>query len=202
MRVESSGKNAVSALNSENTDRSDKADRRAKNKFQSVFGSHHDRKETTKERQSKGRESRKSQDEQQADDQAIDPVNADQNHRQSFRPIEIEHVEAPRPIAPAAIVEGLVREITLVTSDERQDIHIQFDSRTLEGLQIQISKEHGNVSLQFVTSSVEVERILHRNMDQLTNSLSQRGVNLSSNRIERVTRRVDRQQGSRPRSGG
>ena len=94
-----------------------------------------------------------------------------------FRPVEIEHIEAPRAVTPPAIVEGLVREISVVATESRQEVHIELNSKTLDGLRIDISKKDGNVSVQFVTSSPEVERVLQRNMDALHQGLAQRGVN-------------------------
>jgi len=94
-----------------------------------------------------------------------------------FRPVEIEHVEAPRPVTPPAIVEGLVREISVVAADNRQEVNIELNSKTLDSLRIEISKQGGNVCVQFVTSSPEVERVLQRNIDALNQGLAQRGVN-------------------------
>src|SRR5262245_33020810 len=50
------------------------------------------------------------------------------------RPLEIDHVEAPRAVTPPAIVEGLVREISVVATDKRQEVRIELNSKTLDGL--------------------------------------------------------------------
>src|SRR5262245_19801973 len=89
------------------------------------------------------------------DDDAVDPaaMHPKMTPQPELRPIAIEKVEAPRPVIEPKIVEGLVREISVITEADRTDVRIQLNSKTLDGLQINISKENGNVSLQFFTTS-------------------------------------------------
>lgn len=78
--------------------------------------------------------------------------------------------------APEALVTSLVREIVVeAPPDGPPSVDIQFDSRTLEGLQVRVQKAGDSVEVRFSTESEAVSRLLTANVDQLAHSLVQQG---------------------------
>jgi hypothetical protein len=77
---------------------------------------------------------------------------------------------------PEAILAALVQEIVVVTAPgNHASVDIQFDSRTLEGLHVQVRKTSDSVEVRFSTASEAVSRLLTANVDALTQALAQQG---------------------------
>lgn len=59
-------------------------------------------------------------------------------------------------------------------------INITFDSKTLEGLQVQIRQQEGELGIRFVTQSDNVSKLLSRHTGELREALTSRGVKIGS----------------------
>ena len=94
-------------------------------------------------------------------------------------------VEKPRAAAEVRQLDQVVEEIvTAVREDGSTQIDIQLDSRTFDGLGIQITGDRGGaVAIQFVGASPQVERLLTENMANLSDALARRDLNVSEIRI-------------------
>jgi len=96
----------------------------------------------------------------------------------------------PGKIEPKHVVElpqdlqNLVREIAVVNGG--REVHIEINSNVLKGLHIRIEKQDGAVAIQFQSSSEDTARILSRNLDGLSQTLADRGVNVSDIRVTTV----------------
>jgi hypothetical protein len=65
--------------------------------------------------------------------------------------------------------------------DDRVDI--QFNSKTLQGLQVSISQNDGKISVQFQTANEQVSQLLSQNVQALTQALANRGVDVADVRV-------------------
>jgi hypothetical protein len=97
----------------------------------------------------------------------------------------------PAVVAKAEIVpevaplEGLVQEILVVAGpgvDTKVDV--QFQSTTLDGLNVRIVRKGDEVSIRFLTGSESVAKLLTRNVDQLSQSLHAKGVPVAPIQVE------------------
>jgi hypothetical protein len=80
------------------------------------------------------------------------------------------------PTNAEALLASLVREISVQTpAGNLGTVDVQFDSRTLQGLNVRIQKSDGNLNVQFSTSSAAVSQLLTNNVHSLTQALQQRG---------------------------
>jgi hypothetical protein len=87
-------------------------------------------------------------------------------------------------------------------------VDIQFNSRTLQGLQVSISKQDTGVSIRFNTASEQISQLLTQNVQALVQTLAAKGVEVGDVRIVPNTpsgstsgSRQDSRQGSRGGSG-
>ena len=113
-----------------------------------------------------------------------------------------------------ALANEMVDRIQSTTGAAGNDkVDIQFNSRTLEGLQVSISRNEGKVSVQFNTASEQVSQLLTQNVQSLTQAMAARGVDLAEVRVVPTTTNAsetgnrskqerDSRQGSRGGSGG
>ena len=90
----------------------------------------------------------------------------------------------PAPTAPPE-VNSLVNEVGHHIDIFKQDgatkaINITFDSKTLEGLQVQIRKQDGALAIRFVTQSDNVSKLLSRHTGDLQEALESKGVKISN----------------------
>jgi hypothetical protein len=91
-----------------------------------------------------------------------------------------------KPQGPPEIrhVEAIVQEISVaLREDGAAEVHLELNSRTLDGLRIEISGQQGAVAIRFHTASQEVAQLLARNVDNLSSALAARGVNVSEVRV-------------------
>lgn len=91
-------------------------------------------------------------------------------------------------VAPASGIEGthavalppdlqqLVREISVAMDKAgNQHVQIEMNSNVLKGLQIRIERQAGSLAIQFQTDSLQVSNLISRNLDNLSQSLSNLG---------------------------
>jgi flagellar hook-length control protein FliK len=103
-------------------------------------------------------------------------------------PAEFSAALKPEAVAGKHTVEipvqlqQLVHEISVVAS--KQQVHIEMNSSVLKGLQVQIEKQNGAVSIQFLTTSPTITTLLSNNLSLLSKGLEDRGVSVSDIRID------------------
>lgn len=83
-------------------------------------------------------------------------------------------VEAPRSVAEPRLIQGIVSEIVMAAEPGgTQEVQIQLNSRTLDGLKINISKDAaGEIAVKFITANENVAQMLQRNVQTLSHSLA------------------------------
>jgi len=101
---------------------------------------------------------------------------------------EVSQVHAAGSTADVERIQALTQEMVdkLETTkgpggDDRVDI--QFNSRTLEGLQVSISRNDAGVSIRFQTASEPVSQLLSQNMQTLVQALAVKGVEVGDVRV-------------------
>jgi hypothetical protein len=97
---------------------------------------------------------------------------------------DAEKIAQPAASAPAQI-EKLTTEIghhidVFKQEGATQAVNITFDSRTLEGLQVQIRQHDGEVAIRFVTQSDHVSKLLSRHSGELREALAGKGVRIGN----------------------
>lgn len=85
----------------------------------------------------------------------------------------------------ASQIEKLCTELThqidvVKKGGVTEGVNITFDSKALEGLQVQIRQENGEMSIHFVTQSDTVSKLLSRNVGELKESLANKGVKVQN----------------------
>jgi flagellar hook-length control protein FliK len=76
------------------------------------------------------------------------------------------------------VLDGLVQEIAVVAGKDPR-VEIQFNSKTLEGLNVHIAKQGDEIAIRFLTASDSVARLLSQNTGQLTQSLQAKGIHVA-----------------------
>ena len=76
-----------------------------------------------------------------------------------------------------------------------QTMHITFDSKTLDGLQVQIRQQNGEVAIHFMTQSENVSTLLKRHTDELRETLSSKGVKIRNIAVANTAARSALQRG-------
>ncbi len=108
-------------------------------------------------------------------------------------------VQGPQGAAPLPAVERLAEEIVLIDRGaDVHEVHIQFDSKTLNGLRVQLLRQDGAVSIRFLTRSEDTAQLLAHHIPQLTQSLEAKGIQLGAIQLQTPHRREDyrREEGS------
>jgi hypothetical protein len=91
---------------------------------------------------------------------------------------DVAPVDAGQAVAvpTTTLLASLVQEITVeAPPGGNASVDIQFDSRTLDGLQVRVQKKGDNVEVRFTTSSDAVSQLLTANAQSLADALVERG---------------------------
>jgi flagellar hook-length control protein FliK len=87
----------------------------------------------------------------------------------------------------AANIQALVQEILVVTQPNGQrSVELQFNSKSLDGLQVKISQEQDQIAIRFSASSSSVSDLISRNLDQLSDALHRKGLQVAPIQVEVV----------------
>lgn len=97
------------------------------------------------------------------------------------QPSQVSKVESKHTVDLPPELQNLVREIAVVNGG--REVHIEMNSNALKGLHIRIEKQDGAVAIQFQSTSEDTARLLSRNIDGLSQSLADRGVNVADIRV-------------------
>lgn len=95
--------------------------------------------------------------------------------------IDMSKIESKHVVNLPPELQNLVHEIAVVNGGH--EVHIEMNSNALKGLHIRIEKQDGAVAIQFQSSSEDTARLLLRNIDNLSQSLADRGVNVADIRV-------------------
>ena len=90
----------------------------------------------------------------------------------------VKGVDAKHSVQLPPDLQQLVREISVVMNKAgNEQVHIEMNSNVLKGLQIRIERQQGELAIQFTTDSAQVSTLLSRNIEALSQSLSNLGEN-------------------------
>ncbi len=99
-------------------------------------------------------------------------------------------VKGPQGAVPVPAIERLAAEITIIERGaDLHEVHIQFDSKTLNGLRVQLTREAGQVSIRFLTRSDETANLIAHHVPQLAQSLQSKGVQVGEIQLQTPNRR-------------
>jgi Flagellar hook-length control protein FliK len=106
-----------------------------------------------------------------------------------------EKANSAKEVATDPYIEKLIAElqsqIDVVKVDGKtQGINITFDSKALEGLQVQIRQQEGELSIRFVTQSPNLSKLISRHTDSLRESLDSRGTRVRNISISSAAGRI------------
>jgi flagellar hook-length control protein FliK len=119
-----------------------------------------------------------------------------------LRQAEPPEVGKAAPASEIRTLDGLVREI-LVEAGPGVDpkVEVQFHSKTLEGLNVRISRKGDEISIRFLTGSDSVAQLLSRNTEQLSQSLLAKGLHVAPIQVERSAASLSPEAGRSPGDG-
>ncbi len=113
----------------------------------------------------------------------------------AFSAVGSERISTPSSSGPTKIEKlttEIVHQIDIFRKDGKPEgLNITFDSKTLEGLQVQIRQQDGQLAIHFVTQSSSISSLVARHTEELRESLASKGVkirdisiaNLQSDRV-------------------
>jgi len=97
----------------------------------------------------------------------------------------VQDMKAASTLNEPEVIRNLVREILVVTEPRgRQTVDVQFNSTTLDGLRVRISREEDKIAIRFLTASAAVSDLLSRNADQLSEALQAKGLHVVPIQVE------------------
>ncbi len=85
----------------------------------------------------------------------------------------------------AANIQALVQEILVVAQPNgKQSVELQFNSKTLDGLRVKITQDQDQIAIRFSAASASVSELISRNVDQLSDALHRKGLQLAPIQVE------------------
>ncbi len=107
-----------------------------------------------------------------------------QGERTFGQAMQAGQIDSKHIVALPADLQQLVREISVVVNASgNQQVNIEMNSKTLQGLHVQIERREGAVSIQFQSNSDQVASLLSKNVESLSQGLADRGVNVAEIRV-------------------
>jgi len=87
---------------------------------------------------------------------------------------------APAPPSVNALASEIVKEVRVVAPPGQPPrIDIEFNSKTLDGLKVQIGKQDGGLAISFTARNDQVGKLLSENVAALSESLAANGYQVS-----------------------
>jgi flagellar hook-length control protein FliK len=83
-------------------------------------------------------------------------------------------VESPAPVAAPREIDAVANEIAVAVRNAG-NVEILFDSKTLAGLHVRISKDQNRLTVRLQAQSAEITRLMAQHSDALTQRLEARG---------------------------
>jgi len=82
-------------------------------------------------------------------------------------------------------LDGLVQEIVVVAGPGKDPkVEVRFPSKTLDGLNVQITKNGDDLSIRFLARSSSVAQLLSQNSNQLSQALEAKGIQVAPIQVE------------------
>jgi flagellar hook-length control protein FliK len=107
-----------------------------------------------------------------------------QGEKSFSQAMQAGQVDSKRIVALPTDLQQLVREISVVVNASgNQQVNIEMNSKTLQGLHVQIERRDGAVAIQFQSNSDQVAGLLSRNLESLSQGLAERGVNVAEIKV-------------------
>jgi len=112
-----------------------------------------------------------------------------------------------RVVTLPPVLEGLVNEIaTGLNAAGSNEVRIQFDAKTLDGLQVNLTRANGKLAVELNCRSAEVSRLLAHHVEGLASALQTRGYAHPTIEIRttpgRAAAQQDRRENSQEQGGG
>ena len=108
--------------------------------------------------------------------------------------------ETPGP-ASTRLIDNLSAEITTtLNTQDIKEVEIQFDSKTLAGLQVRIKSEEGKLIVRMQAGNADVAQLLERNSTGLVERLAAKGYAGAEIRVERSSAPARATQAKPPQS--
>lgn len=107
------------------------------------------------------------------------------------RPVEldVEQPNAAAAAAPSEQITALANEIgARIEPSAVGTVTIRFDAKTFEGLEVQLSRERGQLAVRLVSQTPEVAQLLTSRMEDLRHRLEERGYRQAIVQVQRVKR--------------
>lgn len=110
---------------------------------------------------------------------------------------QVRAVQLPPALA------GLVNEIQVeLQGAGKSEVRIEFESKTLDGLQVKITRENNKLAVEMNCRSAEVSRLLAHHVEGLTAALESRGYVAPVIEIRQTARSTPSQQQARQQGSG
>jgi flagellar hook-length control protein FliK len=116
---------------------------------------------------------------------SVNPLAADASATRSSQastgadPGKIAQPGASAPPEIEKLSTEMGHQIDIFKQEGRAEgVNITFDSKTLEGLQVQIRQQDGELGIRFVTQSDNVSKLLSRHTGELREALTSKGVRI------------------------
>ncbi|HMK29060.1 MAG TPA: type III secretion HpaP family protein [Terriglobales bacterium] len=94
--------------------------------------------------------------------------------RESSGPVG--NIEGKHAVDLPPDLQQLVREISVATNQAgNEQVQIEMNSGVLKGLRVRIERQEGALAIQFQTDSLQVSNLISRNLDSLSEALSNLG---------------------------
>ncbi len=101
-------------------------------------------------------------------------------------------VEAAPPPTPTNTVERIIALATEISAKIEPaavgPVTIKFDAKTFDGLEVQLSRERGQLSVRLVSQTPEVAQLLTSNVENLRHRLEERGYRQAIIQVQRTRR--------------
>ena len=113
-----------------------------------------------------------------------------------------QEVSKAAPVAEVRTLDGLVHEILVEAGPGvNPKVEVQFESKTLDGLNVRIVRKGDEISIRFLTGSDSVAQLLSRNTEQLSQTLMSKGLHVAPIQVERTPTPPASEAGSSPKDG-
>lgn len=110
---------------------------------------------------------------------------------QKITPLDLPVEETPPP-PPTNTVERITALATEISAKIEPaavgPVTIKFDAKTFDGLEVQISRERGQLAVRLVSQTPEVAQILTSNVENLRHRLEERGYRQAIIQVQRTRR--------------
>lgn len=101
-------------------------------------------------------------------------------------------------------IEAIASEIQIHARGDVREVNIKFESKVLDGLEVRIRAEGGQIAIEFLASTARAHDTVSGGVDQLTSALHSKGLQVASIRVQSTARQSEAREGGRQdqRGGG